>query len=110
VDSCTGAQILLLSYISRLDGLIKDTSKLQSYIDNALIPMVKALKDEPGLGGWDVINEAEGEMIPGQTGSSTCDDTSGLSNSGMGWEGELYSAHEIQRYRLRICALFNHRL
>lgn len=81
----------------RLDGLIKDTSKLQSYIDNALIPMVKALKDEPGLGGWDVMNEPGGEMIPGESSSNPCDDTSQLQNSGMGWEGELYTAREIQR-------------
>lgn len=81
----------------RLDGLIKDTRKLQSYIDNALIPMVKGLMNEPGLGGWDVMNEPGGEMIPGTTSSNACEDTSGLTNSGMGWEGKLYTAAEIQR-------------
>lgn len=80
----------------RLDGLIKDEDKLQSYLDNALIPMVKALKDEPGLGGWDIINEPEGEMIP-EASENPCEDTAALSDSGMGWEGKLYSAKDIQR-------------
>lgn len=84
------------SLFCRLDGLIKDEAKLRSYIDNALIPMVDGLKDELGLGGWDIINEPEGEMIP-ETNNNPCEDTAFLSDSGMGWEGKLYTAHEIQR-------------
>lgn len=40
----------------RLEGLIKDTGKLHTYINHALIPMVKALKDQPALAGWDRIS------------------------------------------------------
>lgn len=83
----------------RLAGLIKNTTKLQSYIDNALIPMVKNFIHEPGLGGWDIINEPAGEMIPGVASDNPCEDTSALENSGMGWAGELYTPLEMQRYR-----------
>ena len=37
--------------------LLSDVSKLYSYVDNALIPMVNDLKDKVALGGWEVMNE-----------------------------------------------------
>ena len=37
-----------------------DGTTLQSFIDNALTPLVIALKDQPGLGGWEIMNEPEG--------------------------------------------------
>ena len=37
-------------------GLISNMTKLQSFIDRALVPMVKALADEPALGGYEIIN------------------------------------------------------
>ncbi|XP_041356843.1 mannan endo-1,4-beta-mannosidase-like [Gigantopelta aegis] len=80
----------------RLNGLSRDTAKLQSYIDHALVPMVKELKDLPGLGGWDLMNEPEGELIPRTHNYDPCFDTSGL--SGPGWAGTLYSYQEILRF------------
>ncbi|KAK7104063.1 mannan endo-1,4-beta-mannosidase-like [Littorina saxatilis] len=85
-------------WTSRLQGLIKDTSKLQSYLDKALIPWVKAVKDHPALGGWDIINEMEGFIKPGQYNSESCFDTRFLQNSGAGWAGQLYTAQELLRF------------
>ncbi|KAK3605222.1 hypothetical protein CHS0354_038657 [Potamilus streckersoni] len=83
---------------ARLDGLIRDTRKLETYIKNALIPMVNGLKDHPGLGGWDIINEPEGELKPGEINSDPCYDTRPLTNSGAGWAGHLYTVQEMQRF------------
>lgn len=85
-------------YHYHLDGLIKDTSKLQSYIDHALIPMVNALKNEPGLGGWDIINEFEGEVIPDLMNADSCFDTRFLHNSGAGWVRKEYTAQQYLRF------------
>ncbi|XP_052769396.1 mannan endo-1,4-beta-mannosidase-like [Mya arenaria] len=82
----------------RLNGLIVDTNKLQSYIDHALVPMVNALKGEPALGGWDIMNEPEGELRPGVQSNNPCQDTSHLAGSGAGWEGHLYTAQQLQRF------------
>lgn len=45
--------------------VLTDRSGLQSYIDNALTPLVRALKSEVGLGIWEIINEPEGSMHMG---------------------------------------------
>ena len=82
-------------YCRYLRGLITDTSKLQTYIDNALIPWVRAVKDHPALGGWDIINEIEGFVIPGEHNSEPCFDTTILLRSGAGWAGHLFSARDL---------------
>ncbi|ESO92793.1 hypothetical protein LOTGIDRAFT_216450 [Lottia gigantea] len=81
-----------------LHGLIVDNAKLQSYIDKALIPWVKAVKDEPALGGWDIMNEFEGEIKPGLHSNEPCFDTVFLQNSGAGWAGATYSAQQFLRF------------
>lgn len=40
--------------------LIVEDVYFQSYVDNALIPLVNAIGDHPGLYAWEIFNEAEG--------------------------------------------------
>jgi hypothetical protein len=40
--------------------LLEDAEYTQAYIDNALTPMVKALKGHPAILCWEIFNEAEG--------------------------------------------------
>lgn len=45
-------------------ALLENRKNTQTYIDNALIPMVKAVKGHPGIAAWEIFNEPEG-MING---------------------------------------------
>ena len=67
--------------------MLTDDAKLQTYIQKALIPMVEGLKGEPGLGGWEIMNEPEGSLKVGQADSEPCFDTTKLAGSGAGWAG-----------------------
>jgi hypothetical protein len=44
----------------RARRMLTDESYLQSYIDNALIPMVEALRGHRAILAWEIFNEAEG--------------------------------------------------
>nr|3VUP_A Chain A, Beta-1,4-mannanase [Aplysia kurodai]3VUP_B Chain B, Beta-1,4-mannanase [Aplysia kurodai] len=83
---------------NRLDGLIKDQHKLQSYIDKALKPIVNHVKGHVALGGWDLMNEPEGMMIPDKHNAEKCYDTTALKNSGAGWAGNKYLYQDILRF------------
>ncbi|KAL8576152.1 hypothetical protein ACOMHN_027807 [Nucella lapillus] len=83
---------------SLLEGLITDPSKLDSYIDHALVPWVRAVKDHPALGGWDIVNEMEGVIIPGESSQQPCYDTRFLKRSTAGFAGRLYRAEQLLRF------------
>ncbi|EOD12600.1 hypothetical protein EMIHUDRAFT_213300 [Emiliania huxleyi CCMP1516] len=69
----------------RVKDLFSDMSKLDSYIDTVLVPMVRSLRDEPALGGWDVINEPEGSVAADVADPNPCYDTTPLARTGAGW-------------------------
>ena len=43
--------------------MLNDTTYLNAYINNALIPIVNALKEHPAIIAWEVFNEAEGMSL-----------------------------------------------
>lgn len=67
----------------RNKALIENTTNTQAYIDNALIPMVEAVKGHPGIVAWEIFNEPEGM------------------NSDVGWAGwtsETTTTQYIQQF------------
>ena len=45
---------------NRSELMLTDTTYTRYYINNALIPMVNAVKGHPAIIGWEIFNEAEG--------------------------------------------------
>jgi len=70
-----------------LKNLFWDNSKLQTYIDKTLTPLVNGLKTKKALAAWEVVNEPEGSVQAGTSDSNSCYDTTNLSGSGAGWTG-----------------------
>ena len=81
-----------------MKGLITDTAKLQTFVDNALTPMVQALKGEPGLGSWEIINEPEGSVDIASDSEPCFDTQTVLSGSGAGWSGAKMRMQDLQRF------------
>nr|KAG5692518.1 hypothetical protein BaRGS_018723 [Batillaria attramentaria] len=78
----------------KLQGLIVDNTKRQAYVDNALKPIVRGVKNQPYLGGWEIMNEMEG-VITIEGSGDACFDTSVLSGSGAGFAGQTYHPKQL---------------
>lgn len=67
-------------YAGRHADLIQDEAKTRSYIEHALIPMVKRYANSCAVLAWEIMNEPEWAI------------------EGLGEKGELVSLHEMQRF------------
>jgi len=81
-------------------NLVWDDSKLDSYINKALKPMVAALANKPALAAWEIMNEPEGS-IRTEGHANPCYDTSKLSGSGAGWAGAQIPMERMSRFIAR---------
>jgi len=87
----------------RYVDLTWDDAKLDSYINNALIPMVAALRERHALGSWEIMNEPEGSVrIEGD--ANPCFSTTILQNSGAGWAGSAIPMFRMLRFLNRQAA------
>ena len=69
-------------------AILNDSSATQTYIDNALVPMVEALSDHPGLFAWEIFNEPEGMV-----------EENGLVGGAGGWStGDRVPISSIQQF------------
>ena len=79
--------------------LFTDMVKLQSFFDNALTPMVRALSNESALAAYEVMNEPEGSVAIASNASDPCFDTQTvLGGSGAGWAGSKIPMYNLQRF------------
>jgi len=80
--------------------LFYDDNKLQSFIDNALTPLVNGLKNEPGLAAYEIINEPEGSIdVTTVDKNEPCFDTKTvLQFTGAGWAKSNIQMKNMQRF------------
>jgi hypothetical protein len=82
-----------------IDLLTDDTgAKLQAFINNALVPIVTALHNEPALGTIEIMNEPEGSLNLDVDPTSPCYDAGKLNHTGAGWAGHSYSMRQLLKF------------
>ena len=84
-------------------NLFSDDDKLNSYLEQALTPMVQQLSSHPALGFWEVMNEPEGSSPAGQKDSDPCFDFTHLDWSraegqGPGWTDANLAIKDILHF------------
>lgn len=82
---------------SNYRNLFYDDDKLQSYIDNAINPLVNALAGHQAIGAWEIMNEPEGFVQPASH-SERCFDSSSLIGSGAGWTEMGVPMQNLQKF------------
>jgi mannan endo-1,4-beta-mannosidase len=84
----------------RVRAMIEQPSgtTLASFINAALVPLVKALAAEAGLGAWEIMNEPEGSvsLTAGVGGAEPCFDPARA--RGVGWAGNNIPLRYLQRF------------
>ena len=88
---------------NRTRAMIEDPSgaALASFIDNALVPLVKALAGEPGLGAWEVMNEPEGSVSLWKDRLSDEPCFNPRSARSVGWSANDIAMRDLQRFVAR---------
>ena len=84
--------------VFRVVNLYWDESKLQSYIDNFLVPVATGLKNHPALFAWEIVNEPEGIVHSSKTDPEPCFDSSILSSTGAGWAKKWLPMERILKF------------
>ena len=86
------------SITENLANLFWDDTKLNMYINNALIPMATALKNHKALFAWEIINEPEGLVFSNKQDGEPCYDTVKLNGSGAGWAQKFIPMKNILNF------------
>nr|XP_053639726.1 mannan endo-1,4-beta-mannosidase-like [Cherax quadricarinatus] len=74
-----------LSYQKTID-MLQDDTKIESYIQNCLTPLMEKIKGHPALASVEAVNEPEGS-VKVESNSDPCYDTTAIGQQGAGWTG-----------------------